>query len=74
MWACSVHLFGPSYKLFSVPRSHNRRPEKRSVASVDVPLAGPNSGMWHFVNLPLGTVSYEFTSSDDVIHGDFSLY
>jgi hypothetical protein len=28
--------------------------------------------MWHFVNLPLGTMSYEeageFTSSDDIVH------
>ena len=32
----------------------------------------PNSGMWHFVNLPLGTTSYEqitrFALQDDVVH------
>src|SRR6516164_2658912 len=32
----------------------------------------PNSGMWHFVNLPLGTISYEqavqFERQDDVVH------
>jgi hypothetical protein len=32
----------------------------------------PKSGMWHFINLPLGATSYEqvrgFTSSEDVVH------
>jgi hypothetical protein len=49
--------------------AHNEGPLRGNQEAIEFNKKFPNSGMWHFVNLPLGTVSYEqaskFTSSDD---------
>jgi hypothetical protein len=51
--------------------AHNEGPLRGNQEAIEFNKKFPNSGMWHFVNLPLGTVSYEqaskFTSSDDII-------
>jgi hypothetical protein len=51
--------------------SHDEGPLRGNQEAIEFNQKFPNSGMWHFVNLPLGTTSYEqvrsFVTPDDVI-------
>jgi hypothetical protein len=52
--------------------AHDEGPLRGNQEALAFSRKFPNSGMWHFVNLPLGTTSYEqitqFDAPDDVVH------
>jgi nuclease S1 len=51
---------------------HDEGPLRGNQEAIAFNLKFPKSGMWHFVNLPLGATTYDqvsrFLSPDDVIH------
>ena len=52
--------------------AHDEGPLRGNQEAIEFNQKFPKSGMWHFVNLPLGASSYDqvraFTNPDDVIH------
>jgi S1/P1 Nuclease len=52
--------------------AHDEGPLRGNQEAIEFNQKFPKSGMWHFVNLPLGATSYDqvrnFSTSDDVVH------